>query len=458
MNKIQGKVSGYSIKLSDLTLQILKKTRDFTHQKCPLSDIENLVKQVKNLSIFEGINFSDSHDFNEINDSGESSDPKSSTDQKDDTQTIFIKNYFTSTLSIELFDVIFKDLKQVQKQLIEQNSKLVISFEGVIPEYKKQIFISIFNVFLKGKGFNTDQLLKSIRIVGIDKKDLPLIFEELKAFSKIGLKRLIKNQNSIFLETLEDNRILKYTGDSPEILISIARKFQTDIPLAVCITQKECSHIKTIAYRYLAQLETWSAFLNQSTVGNNLEENNTSYIWPLIIRADYENLFNTGLENTLNLVQPINIQRLSQDKIRSIITTNFHNILQTYYDYTILRSKKKYESYWTNFWTQLILDLFPDFRCLDAPFDFIELQKELKSKNKRIVFLIDGLEDIFTEIETNEVQQAAIRGLCQTIAKLKKYPNNQIGLLFFGEKDFFLSAKLKNLKIPIFYWSVKDKF
>ena len=70
----------------------------------------------------------------------------------------------------------------------------------------------------------------------------------------------------------------------------------------------------------------------------------------------------------------------------------------------------------------------------------------LEVKNQKIIFLIDGLEDILTHISMDENEQSAIRALCQDVVAqmIAKYPH--LGIIVFIRRDMALSAVDVNFK------------
>mgnify|MGYP007107559119 CR=1 FL=1 len=62
-----------------------------------------------------------------------------------------------------------------------------------------------------------------------------------------------------------------------------------------------------------------------------------------------------------------------------------------------------------------------------------ELNDKLMKINKSVIFLIDGLEEIFKTVSADEWQQKAIEVLCQGILNTlaSKYENNRFDLYFY---------------------------
>lgn len=69
----------------------------------------------------------------------------------------------------------------------------------------------------------------------------------------------------------------------------------------------------------------------------------------------------------------------------------------------------------------------------------------LREKNLNVVTIIDGLEDLFSNIPSNEAQQTALRALLQDVPEwLEQQPNRPIGLIVFIRQDMVLSSIRQN--------------
>lgn len=74
--------------------------------------------------------------------------------------------------------------------------------------------------------------------------------------------------------------------------------------------------------------------------------------------------------------------------------------------------------------------------------EFIE---HLKSTNKQVVSVIDGLEDLFQNLPTNAQEQAALRSLLQDVPGwLAQQPDRPLGLIAFVRRDMVLNAVKQN--------------
>jgi len=98
---------------------------------------------------------------------------------------------------------------------------------------------------------------------------------------------------------------------------------------------------------------------------------------------------------------------------------------------------------WMNWWLDVIA-----WRCgfspniADAGFAFV---KDLARTEKSVLAVIDGLEDLFQEIHSSQVQQEALRALLQDVPEwLRQAAGGRVGLLVFLRSDLVRAAIPQN--------------
>ncbi|REJ11877.1 MAG: hypothetical protein C6W59_15930 [Paenibacillaceae bacterium] len=103
-------------------------------------------------------------------------------------------------------------------------------------------------------------------------------------------------------------------------------------------------------------------------------------------------------------------------------------------------NKNLSESEWRQFWINKLLDSTGmSFGSL------VDLNQYLADKNRRIVFMMDGLEEIFRNVAKSVTQKNAITALSQgVIAELRSIPDNRVGLLLFLRRDIALNSIEQN--------------
>jgi MinD-like ATPase involved in chromosome partitioning or flagellar assembly len=242
-------------------------------------------------------------------------------------------------------------------------------------------------------------------------------------------------------EHIRHLEILKQTGEEYEYaesgqgekflaiqaLKSLAQKFRATAPVAVIMGSKGSG--KTFMYVHLARLRTWGEFLKLF----DLKGIAKGFIWPLIESVNLQDqateIIRTCHEYTGKELPDIVFNSRRQSDIKDLIHSR-------------LEAKETGETVWKNFWLRMMSD---SMSCGEQEDPLAAMQDILQEKNEQILFQIDGLEDIFQNVDKDPVQQIAIRELCQGVTNtLRELPHNRIGLLIFIRKDLVRSAIKQN--------------
>lgn len=97
--------------------------------------------------------------------------------------------------------------------------------------------------------------------------------------------------------------------------------------------------------------------------------------------------------------------------------------------------KEEHESFeWEEFWKKLFLAGMESVNSLD------ELEDMLSKENKRIVFLVDGLEEIFGNTLINQNEKNAIVGLARDTINVLRAKYRNIGCILFLRQDVARNA------------------
>lgn len=93
---------------------------------------------------------------------------------------------------------------------------------------------------------------------------------------------------------------------------------------------------------------------------------------------------------------------------------------------------------WRGFWVELF--------CKSVGFSaFEELLSHLRLTDRRLIFVLDGLEDIFQTLHESRVQQAALRSLLvETIGWLNRNGEGRLGIICFVRHDMAVSSVKQN--------------
>ena len=202
----------------------------------------------------------------------------------------------------------------------------------------------------------------------------------------------------------------------------LGKKFSETVPVTVIMGAKGSG--KTFLYRKMAESVSWDCFRS------NLFGPDTSsvegYFLPVIATRNSSELANTLKECIRHLNENVPCSHANE----SVFLNNARKLEQE-------KSKKPD---WFVFWERLLASsINPNWNS------FQEANIELEKDGKKVVFLIDGLEDIFIHVSRVEDEQQAIRILCQDIVNQIKAQYYNLGIIIFLRRD------MASASIPVNY-------
>lgn len=194
---------------------------------------------------------------------------------------------------------------------------------------------------------------------------------------------------------------------------TIIRKYYNSIPQIVVLGAKGAG--KTFLFREMLRRKTWQNF---TQISGGKEQNKVSYVIPLVSPKSVENLTDIIQKSVINYIKEF-----------SSATEN----LSFWYDnrVEIYSYNSQYHSLveWGMFWKKIMLNAFKNV------LDLIDVDKILQKENKEVVFVIDGLEEIFKKTLSEENEKNAICSLVQELMTEVKIKYKNIGLVVFLRKD-----------------------
>lgn len=203
----------------------------------------------------------------------------------------------------------------------------------------------------------------------------------------------------------------------------LSRKYIDSIPATVVMGAKGSG--KTFLYRKMCEATDWQAFCRDL---NETSKNTISgFFFPLIATRNSSEIIKTlqaCIQNVKHQLPDCNVND-------SVFLDNA----------TKLSDAKSQDTNWLQFWEMLLVQsIFPQYSSL------ADANKKLEENNKRVIFLLDGLEDILTNVSKSKTEQGAISVLCQDIISqlIAKYPN--IGIIVFLRRDMAQSSISVNFK------------
>jgi cellulose biosynthesis protein BcsQ len=226
-----------------------------------------------------------------------------------------------------------------------------------------------------------------------------------------------------YAESGEGNQFLKTAP-----LRALAQQSTGTVPIAVVMGSKGAG--KTYTYLQIARSKIWSEFVLQA-LGSVSQDR--SLIWPLLASMNLERSA-LGAVNELRRAtgELLGVQNpLASTAISDLINES-------------LRHAAADETWWRHRW----FTIFARSLGLSSGADneaASRLVEMLRRRNQRVVLLIDGLEDLFRELEKNPAQRTALRALLQGVPNhLRELPDQSLGILIFVRGDLARAAISQN--------------
>lgn len=208
----------------------------------------------------------------------------------------------------------------------------------------------------------------------------------------------------------------------------LAASFLTAAPNACVIGAKGSG--KTFLYILLVYLRKWGDFCK--TLGMNVD-NNADLIplfWSRNLSQNYED---TMLYSYSEGISALNPHAPSSENIKRCLEDNFVEPDQQITD-------AEWRDRWYNYLCQILgVTVSPEESKEEA------CRQKLLHHNKPVVFLLDGLEDLFSKWLDRGLSIAPLRIFLQEIMRnIYKWSNNKVGFLLFIRKDIVQRAIQQN--------------
>lgn len=211
------------------------------------------------------------------------------------------------------------------------------------------------------------------------------------------------------------------SSDATDILLTdsihkIITKHQKELPNIVVLGAKGAG--KTYLYRQFVQKKNWNSFAGELCGGNVILPGNAAFI-PLLTTKNDQKIFSL-VECCLE-----EADRYAGDSL--IDFTAYQGLREKVESHL----REGNENNWLAFWENLILGLFRNrFTSLQ------ELNQHLSSIGRNIIFLLDGLDDLFNLAVPAERVENLVQVLCQDLpSRLNRLKDRHIGMILFVRRD-----------------------
>lgn len=267
---------------------------------------------------------------------------------------------------------------------------------------------------LSGRDFykNICEIVKNSYMVSKEPKNDNLNISRTKVINnihKFAAKQITAEGNGTF-EVL-----------MTESIQSLIRKYKNSTPNTVIMGAKGSG--KTFLYREILRDQYWEKFVERMSknepVSQGLSSDKCILAIPLLASGNAGG-FPEVIKNAIASYNKCGAKGKISNSVyvasKEMLLMNIRN------DHDILE--------WKEIWKKVILSAF------DKTYQSLaELEEELQYRHIKIVFLFDGLEEIFEHTISSENEKNAIRALCRDLIDEVKIAYHNVGLMVFLRKD-----------------------
>lgn len=234
------------------------------------------------------------------------------------------------------------------------------------------------------------------------------------------------------------------SGEGEDLLITeplqnLATNFQDELPHVISIGAKGAG--KTFNYIQLSRFKYWEKFINTiNKISHDITNETVSkkhiYIFPFLESRTLKDNANNIISEARNEVRIALGNHVPEFK-HSEYVDRIKNILD---------SEDWNEPRWTQFWVSEIAKSIGMSENINNPHTLSNINQYLRDKQLKIIFLFDGLEDIFPDIAANEKQRIALKALIDDLPKkLSEIRQSHLGIIIFLRRDFLRYTITQNL-------------
>lgn len=204
----------------------------------------------------------------------------------------------------------------------------------------------------------------------------------------------------------------------------IVKDYQSEIPRIVVLGAKGSG--KTYLYKQILGGRNWAEF-TKSVEKTKEEESCRALVLPLLSTVNWNNIRGLAQECVENANKI-----LGEECIDSNILNINYNEIMSYMDAAHSLTE------WKQKWTETIVRTFGG-----SIEDLEDIDYYLEKQGKKVLFLVDGLEDLFMDAQArkDESWKLAVRALCQNVVnELNSLKHGNVGIIIFARKDLASEA------------------
>lgn len=202
---------------------------------------------------------------------------------------------------------------------------------------------------------------------------------------------------------------------------NLVKKYKNEIPNTVIMGAKGSG--KTFLYREILRNHYWEKFI--VSIDKNIRKTNQSHddmhvlLVPLLASGNAGG-FHEIIEGAIRNYNEYGMK----GQLSNAVYVRSKDLLLTY-------KREKHDLLeWKEFWKSVILSAMGHaYQTLE------ELEEELNRKKMKLIFLIDGLEEIFQHTVSSENEKNAVTALCRDLVDEVKIMYRNFGFIIFLRKD-----------------------
>lgn len=348
------------------------------------------------------------------------------------------KTYYDPSIVISMLKEEFKKLPVYEDALFELGSAYVQSQENKLDEPRLEIKEAYFaeELLYVNNWEDARSKLNSTSVMKIARnwaKELLPNIENQELTSETHKQEEVKRLRDLcqryeYAEQGQGEDLL-----ITEPLLNLATNFRDKLPHIVSIGAKGAG--KTFNYIQLSRFKYWENFLNYIDHRHKETETKT-YIFPLLESSNVKDNAKTVITESR-----IEVREALGDNIPEFVHSEYADRIKKE-----LEEQNWNEPKWTEFWVGEIARAIGINPNVDIPNTLGTINQDLKNKGLKIIFLFDGLEDIFSKIASSNQQQTALKALIDDLPKkLSEIRQSNLGVIIFLRRDFLRYTITQNL-------------
>lgn len=323
-----------------------------------------------------------------------------------------------------------EEIQQIENQIVKEVESGVDTDNATFLRDEYFMELEFEKTFVRTTDFNTlCEKLKGSDLASLMDKQMESLFEDEQKDETI-----FKDEDKVrnILKRIHDIAYEETTAEgtaSANMLVTssikeMVKNFKTELPRIVVSGAKGSG--KTYIYKQLLQAKTWEKFIEQT--GTSLDTGDETVIIPLLASMNSIRMKPLIEECMEYARQDLTEIRLKKDADKR----NYKKLME------LLEKSDLTRTEWVKQWFDLITGMFRESYA-----DISELDKAVANSGKRIVFVVDGLEDVCADSQSNKDNRwkMLLRALCQNVVnELQGLDYGNIGIIVFARKDMISNA------------------